>query len=107
MTKAELENAKRCLKLWIEKESYLQTYKTCLEALEQIDTEEEIKPGSRVFIDIEMPKCCDECDLYDDRWDYPTCYVNRKSSGYNFPVREKRMDFCPLHPEKLADQGEG
>lgn len=35
MTREERENAIRCLKLWIEKEPYLQTYKTCLEALEQ------------------------------------------------------------------------
>lgn len=35
MTREERENAIRCLKLWIEKEPYIQTYKTCLEALEQ------------------------------------------------------------------------
>lgn len=35
MTKEERENAIRCLKLWIEREPQLQTYKTCLEALEQ------------------------------------------------------------------------
>lgn len=35
MTNAERENAIRCLKLWIEREPQLQTYKTCLEALEQ------------------------------------------------------------------------
>lgn len=35
MTREERDNAIRCLKLWIEKEPYIQTYKTCLEALEQ------------------------------------------------------------------------
>lgn len=35
MTREERENAMRCLKLWIEREPYIQTYKTCLEALEQ------------------------------------------------------------------------
>ena len=35
MTREERENAIRCLKLWIEREPQLQTYKTCLEALEQ------------------------------------------------------------------------
>ena len=35
MTREEKENAIKCLKLWIEREPYLQTYKTCLEALEQ------------------------------------------------------------------------
>lgn len=34
MTDEERKNAIRCLKKWIEKEPYLQTYKTCLEALE-------------------------------------------------------------------------
>ena len=35
MTNAERKNAIRCLKLWIEREPQIQTYKTCLEALEQ------------------------------------------------------------------------
>lgn len=38
MTREERENAIRCLKLWIEREPYIQTYKTCLEALEQEPT---------------------------------------------------------------------
>ena len=50
-----------------------------------------------IQIDMEMPKCCDDCPLFDDRYDYPTCSVNQKSSGYNFPTRDKRMSFCPLH----------
>ena len=49
-----------------------------------------------IVIDMDMPKNCNECPLFDDRWDYPTCYVNRLSSGYNFPIFEKRMDFCPI-----------
>ena len=49
-----------------------------------------------IVIDMDMPKSCDECPLFDDRWDYPTCYVNQLSSGYNFPIRDKRMDFCPI-----------
>ena len=49
-----------------------------------------------IVIDMEMPKSCDECPLFDDRWDYPTCYVNQLSSGYNFPIKDKRMDFCPI-----------
>ncbi len=35
MTREERDNAIHCIKKWIEKEPYLQTYKTCLEALEQ------------------------------------------------------------------------
>ena len=35
MTREERENAIRCLKLWIEREPQIQTYKICLEALEQ------------------------------------------------------------------------
>lgn len=34
MTREERENAVRCLKKWIEREPYIQTYKTCLEVLE-------------------------------------------------------------------------
>ena len=50
----------------------------------------------KIVIEMDMPKSCDECPLFDDRWDYPTCYVNQLSSGYNFPIRDKRMDFCPI-----------
>jgi hypothetical protein len=35
MTNEERKNAIRCLKLWIEREPQIQTYKTCLEALKQ------------------------------------------------------------------------
>ena len=49
-----------------------------------------------IIIDMDMPNSCDECPLFDARWDYPTCYVNQFSSGYKFPVRDKRMDFCPI-----------
>lgn len=43
-----------------------------------------------------VPKCCDECPLYDDRWDYPTCYFTDESRGYNFDIHNKRMPGCPL-----------
>ena len=49
-----------------------------------------------VILDIDMPKNCMECPLFDDRWDYPTCYANQNSSGYTFPITEKRMSFCPI-----------
>ena len=51
---------------------------------------------SMIVIDMDMPKSCDECPLFDDRWDYPTCYVNQLSSGYTFPIRDKKMEFCPI-----------
>ena len=35
MTEEERDNAIRCVKKWSEEAPYLQTYKTCLEALEQ------------------------------------------------------------------------
>ena len=38
MTAEERDNAIRCLKKWSEEAPYLQTYKTCLEALEATDT---------------------------------------------------------------------
>ena len=53
-----------------------------------------------ILIDMEMPKSCIKCPLYDDRWDYPTCYATRKSKGYNFNPFEKRMSDCPLRYRK-------
>ncbi len=35
MTREERDNAIRCIRKWAEKEPFLQTYKACLEALEQ------------------------------------------------------------------------
>ena len=49
-----------------------------------------------------MPKCCDECFALDDNGDYPTCIITHTSRGYNFRVREKRMDDCPLSPLKFC-----
>ena len=43
-----------------------------------------------------MPSCCNECPLFDDRYDYPTCYCTQSSRGYNFDIRHKRMPDCPL-----------
>lgn len=56
-----------------------------------------------VFIDIEMPKCCAECPLFDDRWDYPTCYITQESRGYNFKIHEKRISNCPLKEVKIGE----
>lgn len=55
-----------------------------------------------VILDINMPSCCSECPLYDDRWDYPTCYVTQESRGYNFKIHEKRMPECPLKEQTKA-----
>lgn len=54
------------------------------------------KEKKMILIDINMPDCCDKCPLYDDRWDYPTCYVTQEMRGYTFNIREKRMPGCPL-----------
>lgn len=53
-----------------------------------------------------MPKGCGECPLYDDRWDYPTCYLTGSSRGYNFNIWENRMRDCPLI-EKPLNHWEG
>lgn len=45
---------------------------------------------------MEMPMCCDDCPVFDDNGDYPTCILTGLSKGYNFPIFEKRMDNCPL-----------
>lgn len=57
MTREERENAIRCLKMWIEKEPYLQTYKTCLEALEQ-------EPCDNVVSRAELLKAIDTWDKF-------------------------------------------
>lgn len=57
-----------------------------------------------VIIDIEMPSCCFVCPMYDDRYDYPTCYVTNETRGYNFKVREKRMPNCPLKEFSKANR---
>ena len=45
---------------------------------------------------MEMPKNCDNCWALDDYGDYPRCRITEEQRGYNFPIREKRMDNCPL-----------
>ena len=49
-----------------------------------------------VLLNIEMPLYCADCPAYDDRWDYPTCFITNESRGYNFKIFEKRMPHCPL-----------
>lgn len=53
-----------------------------------------------ILIDMEMPSCCARCQLYDDRWDYPTCYATGRTKGYKFNPFEKRMPDCPLRNRK-------
>ena len=55
-----------------------------------------------IFIDMEMPQCCDKCPLYDNRWTYPTCYFTGISKKYNFNPFEKRMSDCPLKEVKIG-----
>lgn len=47
---------------------------------------------------MEMPKSCDMCWALDDYGDYPRCRITEEQRGYNFPIREKRMDDCPFIP---------
>ena len=49
-----------------------------------------------IQIDMEMPKCCDECFVLDENGDYPMCLITHRSRGYNFRTREIRMPDCPL-----------
>ncbi len=53
-----------------------------------------------VILNIEMPSCCHDCPAYDDRWDYPTCYITNESRGYNFKIYKKRMPKCSLEEIK-------
>ena len=45
---------------------------------------------------LKMPNMCDECWALDESGDYPMCRITGETRGYNFCVREKRMDRCPL-----------
>lgn len=45
---------------------------------------------------MEMPSVCDRCWALDESGDYPMCRITGETRGYNFCVREKRMDRCPL-----------
>ena len=45
---------------------------------------------------INMPKSCDNCWALDDYGDYPRCRITGEQRGYNFSIRDKRMDKCPL-----------
>ena len=45
---------------------------------------------------MEMPPCCDQCFALDDDGDYPMCRITHETRGYNFRVRELRMDRCPF-----------
>ena len=49
-----------------------------------------------IQIDMEMPKCCDECFALDDHGDYPFCLISQDQRGYTFNVRKRRMPTCPL-----------
>ena len=48
--------------------------------------------------DIEMPTSCDNCWALDDDGDYPRCRITGELRGYNFQIKERRMDKCPLVP---------
>ena len=50
------------------------------------------------IIDMPFPKTCADCYMFDYDSDYPACRATKDtdSSGYNFPYRDKRMNFCPL-----------
>lgn len=45
---------------------------------------------------MEMPTSCSVCWALDDYGDYPRCRITEEQRGYNFPIRQKRMDKCPL-----------
>ncbi len=53
---------------------------------------------SVVIRGVKMPTYCDGCWALDDDGDYPRCRITEEQRGYNFPIREKRMDRCPLAP---------
>ena len=46
--------------------------------------------------DMEMPENCDDCWALDEYGDYPRCRITEEQRGYNFRIREQRMEHCPL-----------
>lgn len=54
-----------------------------------------------IIIDKDRPECCDQCWALDDSGDYPTCRISGTSRGYNFNIRAKRMDDCPMDDTTL------
>ena len=57
-----------------------------------------------IQIDMQMPKCCDECFALDDHGDYPYCLISQDQRGYTFNVRENRMPSCPLKAQEPVDE---
>ena len=49
-----------------------------------------------IYIDMDMPTCCNRCFALDDSGDYPYCLISCKSRGYTFNTRSERMPDCPL-----------
>ena len=56
-----------------------------------------------VIKDFEMPKCCADCNMLSDFYDYPTCMITQYHHGYNFDIFNKRMPDCPL-VESIIDK---
>lgn len=50
---------------------------------------------------MEMRSACGgetDCFALDESGDYPMCRITGETRGYTFPIRERRMDSCPLSP---------
>ena len=45
---------------------------------------------------MKMPAQCDDCPVFDDNGDYPTCILTGHSRGYNWSPFGQRMPDCPL-----------
>ena len=44
----------------------------------------------------DMPENCGECWDLDERGDYPMCNITGEQRGYDFDIRKKKMDKCPI-----------
>lgn len=56
---------------------------------------------------VEMRYACSgetDCFALDEHGDYPMCRITRETRGYTFPIRERRMDNCPLSPAPEREQ---
>lgn len=60
----------------------------------------------KLIVEMDMPRCCADCPLLDERGDYPMCIATQETRGYNFDTRNKKMDKCPINgvlPDEHGD----
>lgn len=103
ITREERDNAIRFIKKWHEGQLYLQTYKTCLEALEQCQTTEDIKYEEEPNLDAWADYLQETSKEYNDETpihDCETCVrEGEKDSGECYECVKGIQDWYERKPE--------